>query len=124
MLLLAEQFNVSTSAEFRAGEKLSNGARTLTLVESATASGGGASNIEIPAQVWFKMALTMDSTPVDIECRFRYQLRDAHLQLRLDFFGLDELNMNLFRWYADRIVEDLPTARQVVGPVPRARSES
>jgi Uncharacterized conserved protein (DUF2303) len=118
MLELAEQFNVSTSAEFSAGEKLSSGARTLRLVEKATATGGGAADIEVPSQVRFKLSMNIDTEPIDVSCKFRYRLRDSHLELRFDQFDLGVLAGDLFRGYAARVSEGLPTVRQVVGQEP------
>jgi hypothetical protein len=94
VLELVQQLNVSKNTEFAAGENLSNGARTLSMVEKQTATGGGAKQLTIPPAIVFAAPFFEgDSLAVEVECKLRYRLRESTgLEMRLDCYTWDRID--------------------------------
>lgn len=104
VLEVAEQINVSRKVEFSAGAKVKDGARTLNYVEETTKASGGAGSLELPDEIHFDIVPHYYGPDLEVETRFRYRLREAALEVRLDCFDIDDLIRNVLQGYADEVL--------------------
>jgi len=109
LMELALTFQASTSASFKQGTNLSNGARQLTYEEQIDARAGSTGQVVIPKTFLLRLKPFDGSEAVAVEARLRYRLREGRLTLA---FFLDEPR-NVIRDSFRTVVNDIVDSTQV-----------
>ena len=81
MLELAQSFQATSQANFRADQRLASGEVKLRWEETVNASAGGAGDLKIPATFVLGIEPFEGSSPFKVTARFRYRIREGTLKL-------------------------------------------
>lgn len=81
MLEIATSFQARRNASFERGTRLQSGDVQLRWVETTTATAGSKGHVEIPDRFTVRIAPYLGVTPVDLEARLRWRIRDGHLAI-------------------------------------------
>lgn len=81
LLEMAESFNATKSVSFKSGNRLRDGQRQLTYVETIDAQAGKAGNVVIPESILLKLAPFDGAEPVEMGARIRYRINGGDLRI-------------------------------------------
>jgi uncharacterized protein YfdQ (DUF2303 family) len=81
MLELAQSFEASTKVEFKSAAVISSGQRQLLYEETTAARAGQKGSIDIPHTFDLGLKPFEGSDAYKVTARFRYRIRDGHLQI-------------------------------------------
>lgn len=120
MLDLAQTFQATTAAKFKGGQRLATGERQFTYEEDIDAKAGSAGQVAIPDTFTLRISPFFGAAAVDIDARFRFQLRAAELKLGYKLDRPDDVARQAFRTCVEDVAEALDV-EPVNGVAPSAR---
>lgn len=120
MLDLAQTFEATTNAKFKGGQRLATGERQFVYEEDIDAKAGTAGQVAIPDTFTLRIAPFYGGAPVDIDARFRFQLRGGDLKLGYRLDRPDDVALSAFNTIVEQVENELDIIA-INGPAPSAR---
>lgn len=118
LLELAQSFHATSSAAFRGGQRLKDGAVSFTYTEDVSAVGGAQGTIAIPDRIALRIAPFYGAAQRDVVARFRYRLNGGKLALGYIIDGLDDLLREVMGEVAANVGDALVLAPICVSAIP------
>jgi uncharacterized protein YfdQ (DUF2303 family) len=120
MLELASSFQATTKAEFKGAVALQSSTRKLQFEETIAARAGQKGEIEIPATFQLGLVPFEGSDAYRVTARFRYRIRDGHLQIGYALERPEDVLRQAFKDVQDAVSE-ATGQRVLLGTPPPAR---
>lgn len=96
MLEIAESFQGTRSANFKAGVRLDSGLVQIRYEETENARAGHAGDMEIPTTFTLLLAPFVGADPVEVTARFRYRINGGNLALSYALLRADDIARGAF----------------------------
>jgi uncharacterized protein YfdQ (DUF2303 family) len=109
MLELAQSFQATSSANFRADQRLASGEVKLRYEETVTAGAGPAGEMNIPTAFVVGIAPFEGADAFQVTARFRYRIREGNLKLSYKLERPEDVLQTAF----DEVLEQIATATGV-----------
>jgi uncharacterized protein YfdQ (DUF2303 family) len=109
MLKVALDFEASRDGVFAASGRLDNGSQSIVWKENVEAKGN---KIEMPQTMTLYIPVFENSSPVEIEARIRYRVKDAQLSIWIELIRAHKVAEAAFRDIWTRI--EAETSRQIL----------
>lgn len=120
MLDMAQHFQATTDAKFKGGQRLATGERQFMYDETVVASAGHEGQITIPDEFLLEVAPFYGADARQVRASFRFQLRQAELQLGYKLDRPDETEREAFAELCERVASSLAVPLIAgVAPSPR-----
>jgi uncharacterized protein YfdQ (DUF2303 family) len=105
MLELASSFQATTKADFKGAVALTSSTRKLQFEETVAARAGQKGEIEIPATFQLGLVPFEGSDAYRVTARFRYRIRDGHLQIGYALERPEDVLRQAFKDVQDAVSE-------------------
>lgn len=109
LLELAQTFHATSSAAFRGGQRLKDGAVSFTYTEDVSAVGGAQGQLAIPDRITLSLTPFYGADPRRVSARFRFRLNGGKLALGFIVDGLEEM----LRGVVDQVAADVAAALEL-----------
>lgn len=103
MLEVAQSFQATRSADFKAGTRLDNGLVQIRFEETGTATAGQSGDLEIPTAFTVLLAPFVGSAPVEVTARFRYRINGGNLFLSYALLNPGDIARSVFGDIVDSV---------------------
>lgn len=108
MLEIAQSFQATRSADFKAGVRTSSGLVTLRFEETESARAGESGDLEIPTTFTVFLAPFVGADPVEVTARFRYRINGGNLFLSYALLNPGDISRGVFTTIVERVRASVP----------------